>query len=229
MEVGDIVARWEQVCTDIARAALRSGRTARDVRLVAVSKYHPAESVAALYQAGQRVFGENYVQEALTKRESLPADIEWHFIGHLQTNKVRQVVGCFDLLHGVDSLKLAQSLQNKAAALGMRQKILVQVNLAREPQKSGIAPDQLPELAEYLLRASDLDWQGLMLMPPVFDDPEGARPYFTALRELRDSLTQQYGLLLPELSMGMTGDFMAAIEEGATMVRVGTRIFGERA
>lgn len=229
MEVGHIVARWEQVCADMALAAMRSGRTAQDVRLVAVSKYHPAESVAALYQAGQRVFGENYVQEALTKREALPVDIEWHFIGHLQTNKVRQVVGCFDLLHGVDSLKLAQSLQNKAAALGMRQKILVQVNLAREPQKSGIAPDQLPKLAEYLLSASDLDWQGLMLMPPIFDDPEGARPYFAALRQLRESLTRQYGILLPELSMGMTGDFVAAIEEGATMVRVGTRIFGERA
>lgn len=228
MENADVTQRWRDVLARMAEVARGSGRDSGAVRLVAVSKLHPAGDVLRLFHAGQRIFGENYVQEAQAKMEALPPDISWHFIGHLQTNKVKAVVGRFDLIHGVDSLKLARSLQERAEALGLVQDVLVQVNLAAERQKSGILETDLPPLAEYLAAGRNLRWQGLMLMPPFFDDPEAARPYFARLRELAVSLRSGFGLALPELSMGMTGDFEAAIEEGATLVRIGTRIFGER-
>ena len=228
MEHADMTQRWRGVLARMAEVARGAGRDPGAVRLVAVSKLHPAGDVLHLFHAGQRIFGENYVQEAQAKMESLPADISWHFIGHLQTNKAKAVVGRFDLIHGVDSLKLARSLQERAEALGLIQDVLVQVNLAAERQKSGILEADLPPLAEYLAGSRNLRWQGLMLMPPFFDDPEAARPYFARLRELAEPLRSGFGLALPELSMGMTGDFEAAIEEGATLVRIGTRIFGER-
>ncbi len=223
-----LVERWRTVLDDVAEAARKSGRSADEVRLLAVSKFHPAEDILMLYRAGQRLFGENYVQEAQAKMAALPAEIEWHFIGHVQTNKVKQVAGRFAVIHGVDSVRLARALHDRLAAWGREQDVLVQVNLAQEPQKSGISEPELPELAEFLMNSTFLRWRGLMLMPPVFDDPEGARPYFAALRGLRDRLELRHGVDLPELSMGMTGDFAAAIEEGATLVRIGTRIFGER-
>jgi len=198
------------------------------VRLVAVSKLHPAEAVRILFEAGQTIFGENYVQEAQAKMGALPQSIAWHFIGHLQTNKVKAVVGRFELLHGVDSLKLARSLQEKAGALNLRQDVLVQVNLAGEAQKGGIPEAELPLLAEFLAASTHLRWQGLMLMPPFFDDPGRSKPFFARLRVLAENLRASFGLPLPELSMGMTGDFETAIGEGATLVRIGTRIFGER-
>ena len=228
MEAAEMRARWVEVRERMAAAARRAGREPGGVRLVAVSKLHPAEAVSALYEAGQRDFGENYVQEAEAKMAALPPDISWHFIGHLQTNKARNVVGRFSLVHGIDSLRLARSLQDRADALGVVQDVLVQVNLAGESQKSGILEAELPPLAEFLARAASLHWLGLMLMPPFFDDPERARPWFARLRGLAESLRAGFGLPLPELSMGMTGDFEAAIEEGATLVRIGTRIFGER-
>jgi pyridoxal phosphate enzyme (YggS family) len=228
MEREDMTRRWREVLARMDEVARAAGREPGDVRLVAVSKLHPAGDVLRLFQAGQRIFGENYVQEAQAKMEALPPEISWHFIGHLQTNKVKAVVGRFDLVHGVDSLKLARSLHERAEALGLVQDVLVQVNLAAEKQKSGILEAELPPLAEYLAAGRNLRWQGLMLMPPFFDDPEGARPFFARLRELAASLRSRYGLALPELSMGMTGDFEAAIQEGATLVRIGTRIFGER-
>ncbi len=223
-----LVERWNAVLADMAEAARQAGRLPEDVRLLAVSKFHSVEDIQSLYLAGQRFFGESYVQEARPKMERLPQDISWHFIGHLQTNKVRHVAGRFALIHGLDSVKLARALQNKVEELGERQDVLVQVNLAQEAQKSGISEADLPDLAQFLAGSSWLRWRGLMLMPPVFDDPEGAKPYFAALRRLRDRLERRYGVELPELSMGMTGDFAAAIEEGATLVRIGTRIFGER-
>lgn len=223
-----IVERWQAVLHDIAQAAITSGRTPRDVRLVAVSKFHPPESIAALYGAGQHVFGENYVQEAQAKMNALPADIAWHFIGHLQRNKARHVVGHFALIHGLDSLELAQIVHARAMNQGTVQEALIQVNLTPEPQKNGITLTDLHPIAEFLAASSWIRWKGLMLMPPIFDDPEGARPYFAALRDLRDQLERDFGLPLPELSMGMTGDFMAAIGEGATLVRIGTKIFGAR-
>jgi hypothetical protein len=228
MEHADITGRWREVLCRMTQAALRVGRVPESVRLVAVSKLHPAEAVGALFEAGQPIFGENYVQEAQAKMAVLPQEIAWHFIGHLQTNKVKDVVGRFELIHGVDSLKLARSLQERAAALNMTQAVLVQVNLAGEAQKSGIPETELPPLAEFLAESTHLRWQGLMLMPPFFDDPGRSRPFFTRLRVLAESLRASFGLPLPELSMGMTGDFEAAIEEGATLVRIGTRIFGER-
>lgn len=224
----DIVTRWRAVREDMEQAAHRAGRNAADVRLVAVSKLHPSEDIRTLFQAGQTAFGENYVQEALGKMAVLPSKIAWHFIGHLQTNKAKHVLGRFALIHSLDSLRLARSLHDGAEKLGRQQDVLVQVNLALEKQKSGIHEADLRPLAEFLARSHCLRWQGLMLMPPFFDDPEGARPFFSRLRELAVRLRQEFGLALPELSMGMTGDFQAAIEEGATLVRVGTRIFGQR-
>jgi PLP dependent protein len=228
MEHSDIIERWREVLGQMAQAARRGGREPDDVRLLAVSKLHSAQDILTLFQAGQTMFGENYVQEALGKVAILPGEISWHFIGHLQTNKVKSVVGRFALVHGVDSLKLARSLQGQAATQGVVQDVLVQVNLAGETQKSGILEAELPELAEFLAASPSLRWQGLMLMPPFFDDPDRARPYFARLRDLAETLRASFGLTLPELSMGMTGDFEAAIEEGATLVRIGTRIFGER-
>lgn len=212
----------------MAQAAERAGRSPDSVRLVAVSKHQPAEKVRDLFVAGQKCFGENYVQEVQAKMAALPAGIDWHFIGHLQTNKVKAVVGKFSLIHGVDSLRLAKALHQQAESLKVVQDVLVQVNLGRESQKNGILPEDLPELADLLSRSLYLRWQGFMLMPPFFDDPERARPFFARLRMLAEKLRADLGLPLPELSMGMTGDFEAAIEEGATLVRVGTRIFGER-
>jgi pyridoxal phosphate enzyme (YggS family) len=228
MQHSDIIERWREVLGQMAQAARRGGREPDDVRLLAVSKLHGAQEILTLFQAGQTMFGENYVQEALGKVAILPREISWHFIGHLQTNKVKSVVGRFALVHGVDSLKLARSLQGQAATQGVVQDVLVQVNLAGETQKSGILEAELPELAEFLAASPSLRWQGLMLMPPFFDDPDRARPYFARLRDLAETLRASFGLPLPELSMGMTGDFEAAIEEGATLVRIGTRIFGER-
>ncbi len=228
MEQACITDRWRVVLDQMAAAARRASRAPECARLLAVSKLHPAQDILDLFNAGQTMFGENYVQEALGKMAILPQGISWHFIGHLQTNKVKSVIGRFSLIHGVDSLKLAHSLHDQAEAQGKVQDVLVQVNLAGETQKSGIFETDLPPLAEFLAGSSILRWQGLMLMPPFFDDPERARPYFARLRELAGTLRAGFGLPLPELSMGMTGDFEAAIEEGATLVRIGTRIFGER-
>lgn len=155
----------------MAQAAERAGRSPDSVRLVAVSKHQPAEKVRDLFVAGQKCFGENYVQEVQAKMAALPAGIDWHFIGHLQTNKVKAVVGKFSLIHGVDSLRLAKALHQQAESLKVVQDVLVQVNLGRESQKNGILPEDLPELADLLSRSLYLRWQGFMLMPPFFDDP----------------------------------------------------------
>ena len=224
------VARLLAVREEIAQAARRAGRDPGEVRLVAVSKTHDAEAVRELALAGQRDFGESYVQEALAKQEAL-RDVEglrWHFIGGLQTNKARFVAGAFHLVHSVDSLRLAQALHKRAVAAQTVQKVLVQVNLAGEAQKRGTGLGAAKDLALKVAGLAGLGLSGLMVMPPFADDPEASRPCFKALRELRDRLSRETGMPLPELSMGMTGDFVQAVEEGATLVRVGTRIFGER-
>ncbi|MUM77221.1 YggS family pyridoxal phosphate-dependent enzyme [Pseudodesulfovibrio sp. F-1] len=219
-----------RVREELAQAAQRAGRDPGQVTLVAVSKFHPAGDIRALAEAGQADFGENYVQEALAKREEL-ADLalRWHFIGGLQTNKARFVAGNFALVHSVDSMKLARALDGRASGLGVVQDILIQVNVAGEEQKSGVDEAGLPELAEAVEAMPGLRLTGLMTLPPFFDDPERARPVFARLRRLRDGLEGRLGRPLPHLSMGMTGDFAAAVEEGATVVRIGTRIFGARA
>ncbi|GAB1410848.1 YggS family pyridoxal phosphate-dependent enzyme [Desulfovibrionales bacterium] len=228
MDTQFVVAQWQAVLHDMAQAAQASGRSPQDVRLVAVSKFHSAAAIHALYTAGQCIFGESYAQEARVKMTELPADISWHFIGHVQRNKVRHIVGKFALVHSIDSLELAHIVHKRAMTQNTVQDVLVQVNLAQEPQKSGIAVAELGPLAEFLAGSAWIRWQGLMLMPPFFDDPEQSRPYFARLRVLRDRVERDFGVALPELSMGMTGDFEAAIAEGATLVRIGTRIFGAR-
>lgn len=221
--------RLAQVRRRIADACRAGGRDPAAVTLVAVSKFHDARAVAALAACGQTVFGESYVQEALPKMAAAPAGLTWHFIGHLQRNKAKLAVGRFALIHTLDNLELARLLQKKTGEANLvPQPVCLQVNVTGEAQKSGIATKDLPELAEAVAAMPELDLRGLMVLPPVFDDPDAARPAFARLHELRDGLAVRLGLPLPVLSMGMSGDLEAAILEGATHVRVGTDLFGPR-
>ena len=204
----------------IDRACDRARRDPASVTLVAVSKVQPVEAIREALEAGQRDFGENYAQEFREKADAIGAQVEWHFLGALQTNKVKMVVGRIALLHTCDRPSLAQELNKRAASLGVVQRVLVEVNLAREPQKGGIAPAELPSFVAALRNLPSLRCEGLMCIPPADED---AKQHFRRLRELRDELGG-----LPELSMGMSADYEAAIEEGATIVRVGTAIFGAR-
>ena len=225
-----IAERLAEVRERIAAAAARSGRPPEAVTLVAVTKTFGPESVREALAAGQRDFGENYVQEAAAKIEAVGAKAaRWHFIGHLQTNKARQAAPLFDVIQTVDGLSLARELDKRVAAEGRPLDILVQVNVAGEEQKSGIAPEGAEDLLRGMAVLPALRVRGLMTMPP-FLPAEEVRPYFRALRELRDRLAARAipGVALDELSMGISGDFEAAIEEGATIVRIGTAIFGER-
>lgn len=225
--MNQVALNLQNVKNRIAAAAQRAGRDPAAVRLVAVSKTVPLDRIKEAVAAGQRLFGENYLQEARGKIEALGPAASWHFIGHLQSNKAKAAVGLFELIHGVDSLKLAQALNAAAAQIGKIQPILIQINLAGEASKSGTAPEAATELLLQIGKLSHLRVLGLMTMPP-FLEPEAVRPYFRTLRELRDRLQDRRGQPLPELSMGMSGDFEVAIEEGATLVRVGTAIFGSR-
>lgn len=220
--------RLARVKRRIADACAACGRDPSEVTLVAVSKLHAATEVAAMAACGQHIFGESYIQEALQKMEDAPPGLLWHFIGHLQRNKARFAVGRFALIHTVDNVDLARILQKKSGEAGLTQDVCLQVNVAEETQKSGISPDALPELAEAVVAMPALHLTGLMVIPPVFDDPEGARPVFARLRALRDTLAARVGLPLPVLSMGMSGDLESAVMEGATHVRVGTDLFGPR-
>jgi hypothetical protein len=230
-DAAEAAQRLERVLDSVRDACRSTGRSPDEVALLAVSKKHGPEKVRALAEAGQADFGESYVQEALGKQEEL-ADlagrIRWHFVGGLQSNKARQAAGRFALIHSVDSAKLARKLSARAEELGQRQAVLMQVNVAGEAQKSGTGPDAALRLAEDMAGLKGLDVQGLMTMPPHLEDPEAVRPYFAALRRLRDTLRDGLGLGLPQLSMGMSHDFVQAIEEGATIVRVGTALFGPR-
>ena len=214
----------------IAAAALRAGRDPASVRLVAVSKTQSAELVDEAARCGQLLFGENYVQEFTAKAATVTAPVEWHFIGHLQSNKVKYLAGGVGMVHSVDRLSLAQEIDRQWGRLGKVCDILVQVNIACEASKGGTTTDELRELVGAVSRLPGLRVQGLMTMPPFFDDPEGARPYFHELKRLAGVLDAEGidGVEMSELSMGMSGDFEVAIEEGATLVRVGSAIFGER-
>ena len=218
----------------IAEAAERGGRRAEEITLVAVSKTKPIELIKLAYELGLRDFGENRVQDALPKiAEFRHAGIEpvtWHMIGHLQRNKVNKVIGSFDTVQSVDSLQLAQALNAHASELGVRLKVLLQVNISGEASKEGMVPEETPVLARQIVALPHLDVQGLMTVAPLVQDPEETRPVFRALRMLRNDVREQ----VPQsawlhLSMGMTDDYGVAIEEGATIVRVGRAIFGERA
>ena len=218
----------EHIISRIRAAEARAGRPEGSASLVAVSKTFPACDIRTCYDAGQRVFGENRGQEALEKIPALPPDTEWHLIGPLQRNKVRKALEHFTLIHAVDSLRLAQFLDTVAQETGKRPRILLEVNVGAEDSKFGFSPELLEQKWEELARLGHIEIAGLMCIPPPVDDPEEARPYFRRLRELRDSLAAKSGMPLPELSMGMSHDFETAVEEGATLVRVGTAIFGGR-
>ena len=215
----------------IEAAALSAGRDPKTVKLVAVSKTVSADRVLAAIKAGVTDLGENYVQEAREKIEALKAEnVSWHFIGHLQSNKAKYAVKLFDLIHSVDSSKLAKELNKRAGTLGKVQQILIQVNISGEETKSGIDVEQALELVRRVSHFENLAIRGLMTMPPFFNAPDEVRPYFRALKDLQDVIREQAipNVDMTEFSMGMTGDFEAAIEEGATLVRIGTAIFGER-
>ena len=227
--------RWRRVMEGKAEAERGAGREVGSVRLLAVSKFHPASSIAELFRLGQVDFGENYMQEARAKQAEL-ADlaIRWHAIGPVQTNKAKEVAGNFSLLHTLGTEALARAVLRRLPA-GAVQDALLQVNIGEEPQKSGVAPSDIFNFVETLLEGgltaengAQLRLRGLMCLPPNCGEGELARPYFVRLRELRDGLEARFGLELPELSMGMSGDYRQAIEEGATIIRVGTDIFGER-
>ncbi len=224
--------RLERVLDELRAVCLRAGRGAEDARLVAVSKRKPTEDIRAVLAAGQCDFGENYAQELRDKaRELADADaIRWHYIGPLQRNKVKYVVGTATLLHAVDDARLLDALEGRAARADLVQDVLVQVNLAAEPQKAGVSEADLPLLVEHFAQTPHLRLRGLMLMPPYDPDPEAGRPLFRRLARLREDLaTSGLENVVPkELSMGMSHDFAVAVEEGATLVRVGTAIFGER-
>jgi len=223
---------FEEINNRIADAAGRGGRDPGRVRLLAVSKKVQPERIRAALECGQRLFGENYLQEAEGKIELLGADLEWHFIGHLQSNKCAQAARLFRMVETVDRLKIGVALDRCLTGSGQTLPILVQVNIGREPQKSGVLPEDAAELLAQLAELENLSVRGLMAMPPFFDDPEMVRPFFRRTRELALAMLDR-GLLGRdgelELSMGMSGDYQVAVEEGATLVRVGTALFGERA
>ena len=215
----------------ISAAAHRTGRRPEDITLIGVSKTHPAEAIRGAYEAGVRRFGENRVQEWEGKRAAL-ADLQatWHLIGHLQSNKAARAARTFDCIDAVDDFAVAQRLDRGRAEMSSPAKlrVLIEVHLAHEETKSGVAIAELPALAEKIIQLPGLHLAGLMCIPPFLSDTEQVRPYFLQLRKLRDVLSKQFGQPLPVLSMGMSHDFEVAIEEGATEVRIGTALFGDR-
>jgi pyridoxal phosphate enzyme (YggS family) len=221
-----------QIIDKIRRTALSCGRDPETIRLVAVTKTVPPEVIRQAMDAGLRIFGESYIQEASTKIEAMnDKNVSWHFIGHLQSNKAKIAVRYFDLIHSVDSLSLAEALNRQAKSIHKIQNILVQVNISGESTKSGTAAKEAIALVNAIRWMENLSMKGLMTIPPFFDQPEKARPYFKALADLKNQIKNESppGNEINELSMGMSGDFEVAIEEGATLVRIGTAIFGERA
>lgn len=229
-----LLERYAQVEEKVSAACRKAGRVRDDVLLLAVSKFQPASAIRELAAAGQKDFGENYVQEALAKHAFLAQDarcreLRWHMTGHVQSRKAAQVAGMFTLIHTLDSKKLADGLERKLSGTGGFQNALIEVNIGAEPQKAGVMPGELTDLGQYVLtNCPHIKLRGLMCLPPVFDSGEAARPFFASLRKLRDNLAAELGTELVELSMGMSGDFEAAIAEGATIVRIGTSIFGPR-
>jgi hypothetical protein len=219
--------RLEQIHLAMAAAADKSGRDRGEIELLAVSKTQPVEAIQEAMRAGVTHFGENKVQEARGKIESLERGV-WHLIGHLQGNKARDAVRLFDSIDSVDRTELAVEIDHRAEALGKVQNVLLQVNIAGESTKFGCAPTTAAELAAAINELPRLCLRGLMTVPPWAPEPEKSRPHFAALRELRDKIEVATGLQLPALSMGMSGDFAVAIEEGSTCVRIGTAIFGAR-
>jgi len=226
--MSSILDNLERVREQIAQAAAKAGRDVKDVELVAITKTHPAEKVREAVEAGQTLLGESRVQEARAKIPELSSNIRWHFVGHLQKNKVRLALPLFEMIHSVDSLALAQDINRIAEEEGFYPRVLLEVNVAGEGSKFGFAPDDLRKQMEALLGLPRLSLEGLMCIPPLAVESEDSRKFFVEVRKLRDSLEKEFNMKLPQLSMGMTQDFAIGIDEGATLVRVGTAIFGER-
>jgi pyridoxal phosphate enzyme (YggS family) len=226
--VEKIAENLERVRSQIADAAKKKGRSPDNIELVAISKTHDAEKVRAAYEAGQTLFGESRVQEARAKIPLLPSSLRWHFVGHLQKNKIRHALALFDLFHSVDSLALAHEMNRIADEDGVHPGVLLEVNVSGEGSKFGFKPETARAEMESLLALPRLSIEGLMTIPPFAEKAEASRKFFVQLRELRDALEKEFDMKLPQVSMGMTNDFTVAIEEGATLVRVGTAIFGER-
>ncbi len=226
--MSDLFQRLQNVREKIADAAARAGRPAGEVELVAVTKSHPPEAVRDAIAAGQAVFGESKVQEARAKIPLCPARARWHFIGHLQKNKIRHALPLFELIHSVDSLELARDIDRIAGEAGLHPRVLIEVNVAGEATKFGFSPEKLRAAMEDLLALGRLQIEGLMCSPPPQVQAGDARKFFVAVRNLRDAMQRDFRVPLPQLSMGMSGDYPVAIEEGATLVRVGTAIFGGR-
>jgi pyridoxal phosphate enzyme (YggS family) len=226
--MGSIAENLERVRDQIAQAAAKTDRPVNEIELVAITKTHPAEQVREAVEAGQTLFGESRVQEARAKIPELPSNLRWHFVGHLQKNKIRQALPLFELFHGIDSLALALEMDRIAAEQGEHPRVLLEVNVAGEGTKFGFKAETLNAEMGSLLELPRLSIEGLMCIPPLAEEAEGSRKFFVQLRELRNSLEKEFDVKFPHLSMGMTQDFSIAVEEGATLVRVGTAIFGER-
>jgi PLP dependent protein len=232
--VKGLAARFADVKARVAAAAENAGRKPDEITLIAISKTHPASLVKELVALGATDLGENRVQEAETKIPEVGqvgTKLRWHLVGHLQANKARRALTLFDVIHSLDSVDLARRLDRLCAEVGRESlPLLIQVDLGHEETKSGVVENKLSQLVEIVQGLERLELIGLMTLPPLFEDPKQATPYFRRLRELRDELTRDgaFGERTGELSMGMTNDFAVAIEEGATMVRIGTAIFGER-
>jgi PLP dependent protein len=226
----DLQANLDAIRRQIAETCRRCGRDPASVGLVAVSKRQPAAAVLEAAAAGQRMFGENYVQELLAKQQEVPAALDWHFIGALQSNKVKYLQGKVGLIHSVDRLGLAEEISRQWGKAGGCAEILIEVHLGEEASKAGVAPGELEALVRRIAPLPHLRIRGLMALPPYLEDPEAVRPYFRRLRQLAEELNALNlpGVAMEELSMGMSHDFAVAIEEGATLVRVGTAIFGAR-
>jgi pyridoxal phosphate enzyme (YggS family) len=223
-----IAENLERVRSQVADAAKKSGRSIDDIELVAISKTHESEKVRAVLDAGQQLFGESRVQEARAKIPLLPSSARWHFVGRLQKNKIRHALPLFELFHSVDSIELAREMNRIADEEGLHPRVLLEINVAGEGSKIGFAPAALRAGMEALLALPRLSIEGLMTIPPLAPEAEASRKHFIALRQLRDEIEGEFHARLPQLSMGMSGDFAVAIEEGATLVRVGTAIFGKR-
>ena len=225
-----VAENYRHVLKKVEEACVRSGRDPKDVTLIAVSKTKPVEMIEEAMEAGARVFGENKVQELCDKYEQLPKDLHWHLIGHLQRNKVKYIVDKAELIHSVDSLKLAEEISKEALKKNVKVNILIEVNVAEEESKFGVSVEETPGLMEYVAKLPGIHIQGLMTIAPYTTDPEENRPVFRTLKKLAVDIKKKNidNVNMGVLSMGMTGDYQVAVEEGSTMIRVGTGIFGAR-
>lgn len=225
--MSELSERYLKVKERVREACKKAGRDEQSVKLVAVSKFHPIDAIIEVAGLGQKEFGENYIQEALEKIAVRP-DLNWHAIGPIQHKKTKDIIGKFSLIESLATDSFLQELEKRTKAANCTQDVLLQVNIGREEQKSGLLPEDLIPFAQKVLAVPSLKLCGLMCLPPLDENPEHTRPYFIQLRELKEKLEKELGVQLPHLSMGMSADFPVAIEEGATIIRVGTDIFGPR-